>query len=56
VCRNPNAEVELISTIPKDCIFQRCKPGFHCEYNALYKGGQYICCGAGITNPIYGRG
>ncbi|KAI1705966.1 EB module domain-containing protein [Ditylenchus destructor] len=37
-CRNPSSEVELINSIPKDCIYQRCSPGFHCEYNSVYKG------------------
>lgn len=63
ICRNPAAEVEQISSnnimgavnIPKDCLWQQCSAGFHCEYNGLYKGGQYICCGSSFTNPIFGR-
>ena len=54
-CRNPSAEVEVISGIPKDCIYQRCSPGYHCEWNNVYKGGQYICCGISPQNPVYGQ-
>uniref|UniRef100_A0A914GPL5 EB domain-containing protein n=1 Tax=Globodera rostochiensis TaxID=31243 RepID=A0A914GPL5_GLORO len=54
-CRNPSAEVELYSGIPKDCIYQKCSPGYHCEWNSVYKAGQYICCGVGPENPIFGQ-
>lgn len=53
-CRNPNAEVELQSSISINCIYQNCSPGYHCEYINLYNGGQYICCGTNPTNPIFG--
>uniref|UniRef100_A0A1I8BMU1 Patched family protein n=1 Tax=Meloidogyne hapla TaxID=6305 RepID=A0A1I8BMU1_MELHA len=54
-CRNPSADVEVIGGIPIDCIYKKCSPGYHCEYNNLYKGGQYVCCGISPENPIYGK-
>ncbi|CAK5040695.1 unnamed protein product [Meloidogyne enterolobii] len=54
-CRNPSADVEVSGGIPIDCVYKKCSPGYHCEYNNLYKGGQYICCGISPENPIYGE-
>ena len=54
-CRNPSADVEVSGGIPIDCVYKKCSPGYHCEYNNLYKGGQYICCGISPENPIYGK-
>uniref|UniRef100_A0A914LEE0 EB domain-containing protein n=1 Tax=Meloidogyne incognita TaxID=6306 RepID=A0A914LEE0_MELIC len=54
-CRNPSADVEVSGGIPIDCVYKKCSPGYHCEYNNLYKGGQYICCGISPENPIYGQ-
>uniref|UniRef100_A0AC34QJ67 EB domain-containing protein n=1 Tax=Panagrolaimus sp. JU765 TaxID=591449 RepID=A0AC34QJ67_9BILA len=44
-CRNPNAPIERINGVIKNCLYQDCSFGYQCEYNAAFNQGQYICCG-----------
>ncbi|VDM46853.1 unnamed protein product [Toxocara canis] len=52
-CQQPNATVEIVNGVVKNCLYEPCKVGFFCEYNANFNNGQHICCG-NDANDIYG--
>uniref|UniRef100_A0A915AEE0 EB domain-containing protein n=1 Tax=Parascaris univalens TaxID=6257 RepID=A0A915AEE0_PARUN len=52
-CRQPNAKVEIINGVVKNCYNEPCAVGYFCEFNENFNNGQYICCGSD-ANDIYG--